>query len=308
MQNLFRLENVFHAMGKNNQMYISGSLSRFDKRIDFKLFGAKPQDIETLLNNTCIELIQFEKSRFNDMDQFVIRTYRVLSQEEITGNGLIPESSLTEEELDIKFNKIVNTLSQPYQDLVHKMKTRKGGIHFNLFKKLPAAKSMHHAYQRGLIEHSLAVTEFCINALELVKDVNRDVLVFSALFHDFGKVFEFNTNRYDLVENYSLEGNLISHLVSGPAYISEILNEVNLPKYEKTNILHCLLSHHGKLEWGSPVEPKTIEALILHTFDYFEATINKIVKGCKESTDTFIKLSGANTSSFINYHHIPEEK
>ncbi len=150
-------------------------------------------------------------------------------------------------------------------------------------KSLPAAKSIHHAYIGGLLEHTLSIVKAGLLMSMHYKDsVNRDVMLASCFLHDAGKIQELRFNK-NLTE-YSDEGRLLGHIVLGINCISKRMETIEgFPENLKIIILHSIASHHGELEFGSPKRPKTIEALILHFIDNMDARVNQF-EGLTEET------------------------
>lgn len=138
-----------------------------------------------------------------------------------------------------------------------------------IFCEHSAGKSMHHSYFGGLLEHTVSVVEICDFMCKRNKLIDRDILITCAILHDIGKIYELN----DFPENnYSDAGELIGHIVIGSDLISKKICEINtFPEDLRLKILHCILSHHGEYEFGSPKLPKTIEALVLHFADDLDA-------------------------------------
>ncbi|MDR2167646.1 MAG: HD domain-containing protein [Clostridiales bacterium] len=139
------------------------------------------------------------------------------------------------------------------------------------FLSRSAARSMHHSYMGGLCEHTLNVAQICDFLAPRYKFVNRDLLVTAALLHDIGKIYELS----EFPENdYTDCGRLLGHITMGVNLVTaEIAKIQGFPANLQNLLLHCLLSHHGKLEFGSPILPKTIEAFILSQADETDAHI-----------------------------------
>lgn len=154
------------------------------------------------------------------------------------------------------------------------------------FMTAPAAKSMHHSYLSGLIEHVLSI---CGLADKIVahygKGINRDLLVAGALLHDVGKIYELSFERS--IE-YTDEGRLLGHITIGVELIDRKMRELKSFPGELSMLLkHMILSHHGQLEFGSPKRPKTIEAIILSYLDDMDAKVSAVkslIEGDKEPT------------------------
>ena len=137
------------------------------------------------------------------------------------------------------------------------------------FCEAPAAKGMHHARLGGLLEHSV----WCLRiaqALAEVYPVDRDLLLFGAIFHDVGKVRELSWGAGSF--SYTKEGRLLGHVVLGERLVASYVAALpNFPEELHLRISHVLLSHQGETEYGSPERPKTLEALLVHLIDNLDA-------------------------------------
>jgi 3'-5' exoribonuclease len=137
----------------------------------------------------------------------------------------------------------------------------------------PAAQTVHHAYRSGLLEHILKLIE-TTSAMAEAYGARRDLLVAGVILHDIGKLRELS---YDAVTTYSVEGNLIGHITLGAHMLREAAAALpGFPPVLLTELEHLVLSHHGSKEFGSPVEPMTIEAFILAACDDLDARLHQI--------------------------------
>lgn len=142
-----------------------------------------------------------------------------------------------------------------------------------LFKKMPAAKSVHHAYLSGLLEHTLSIVKLAVLVGDFYGDaVNSEHLILGALFHDIGKIKELQAGTG---LEYTDSGKLLGHLVLGVELMNGYISGIEgFPEETKFLLNHLVLSHHGLLEFGSPKKPKTPEAFILHHLDDLDAKLN----------------------------------
>ena len=130
---------------------------------------------------------------------------------------------------------------------------------------------MHHAYIGGLLEHTLSVCRLCMVISELYPQVDREILLVGAIFHDLGKAWELNAG---IQRDYTDPGRLLGHILLGVEILEPFLVKTELPPGLKLHLKHLLISHHGEYAYGSPRRPKTVEALILHYADNLDAKVN----------------------------------
>ena len=158
-------------------------------------------------------------------------------------------------------------------------------------KKHSAARTLHHGYLGGLLEHTLSVTEICDFMSGRYKKVNRDILICTAMLHDIGKIYELSQFP---VNEYTDDGQLLGHIFIGAEMVHDAASKIEgFPKNLESLIKHSILAHHGEYEYGSPELPKTIEAFILHCADNMDAK----VKAFEEAVE-----SGSNQGNWIGYN------
>ncbi len=143
---------------------------------------------------------------------------------------------------------------------------------FEKFSIAPAGKSWHHSYIHGLLEHTLEIIKICDLMCDFHSEINRDLLICGAMLHDFGKVEELS---FETGFEYTDKGKLIGHIVISALLVDEKINEIkDFPDDLKNCLIHLILSHQGKLEYASPVVPKTLEAIALYQADELSAKVN----------------------------------
>jgi 3'-5' exoribonuclease len=140
------------------------------------------------------------------------------------------------------------------------------------FTSAPAGKYWHHSYLNGLLEHSLELIRICDLMCDIHPQINRDLIICGALLHDYGKIEELS---FDSSFDYTTKGKLIGHIVISAMMINEECKKIpDFPDELRDCLLHLILSHQGKLEFASPVIPKTIEAITLYQADELSAKVN----------------------------------
>ena len=137
------------------------------------------------------------------------------------------------------------------------------------FRKSSAAKTVHHSFIGGLLEHTLSVTKLCNFYCTAYPALNRDLLLTAAICHDIGKTKELSLYP---VNDYTDEGQFLGHIVMGTEMVGEKIRGIEgFPVILKQELQHCILAHHGELEYGSPKKPAIIEAVALNLADNTDA-------------------------------------
>jgi 3'-5' exoribonuclease len=157
----------------------------------------------------------------------------------------------------------------------------------------PGAKSIHHAYAGGLLEHTLAIMRICKALSQLYPQVDKEILLVAALFHDLGKAFELS---HGISREYTDAGRLLGHIQLGLETLEPFLRKTkDLPEALAMHLKHLIVAHHGELAFGSPCLPQTVEAFILHYADNLDAKVNT-VHGALTAPD------GEEVSGWSEYH------
>ena len=166
------------------------------------------------------------------------------------------------------------------------------------FKFHSAAKSVHHGFVGGLLEHTLSVTRNCSYFAEVYPMLNRDLIVSAAIFHDIGKLKELST----FPENdYTDAGQLLGHIMIGAEWVGEAIRQIDgFPVVLANELKHCILAHHGELEFGSPKKPALIEALALSFADNLDAKMETYRELLVNVADNNYEWQGFNR--FLAFH------
>ncbi|HXU44559.1 MAG TPA: HD domain-containing protein [Thermoanaerobaculia bacterium] len=147
-------------------------------------------------------------------------------------------------------------------------------VHGLALSEHPAAKGMHHAYRGGLLEHVVSMGELAVQVAGHYRELDLDLLLVGVLFHDLGKLQELGAMP---ANDYTLVGRLVGHVVLGRDLLRERCAAIpDFPDDLRLHLEHLVLSHQGKKEYASPVEPMTAEALALHFIDDLDSKINQL--------------------------------
>jgi 3'-5' exoribonuclease len=138
-------------------------------------------------------------------------------------------------------------------------------------RRSPAAKTVHHAYPGGLLEHTVSCLKLAHRVADHFPQVDRDLLVAGAFFHDLAKIRELSGDRST---EYTDEGRLVGHLVMTAQWVHDKARRVGASRELEQHVVHMVLAHHGKLEFGSPKVPMTLEAMLTHAIDEMDSRVN----------------------------------
>jgi 3'-5' exoribonuclease len=138
---------------------------------------------------------------------------------------------------------------------------------------------MHHAFIGGLLEHSLSMARLAQFLAGHYPYVNLDLLMSGVLLHDMGKTAEYTMEGAFAFSN---DGKLVGHIVRSIIMIEKAATEIDFPEEQLRQLLHLIASHHGTYEWGSPVTPKTIEAVLLHQIDLIDSRVQGFLDHVRE--------------------------
>jgi len=254
--------------GKN---YLALKLGDKTGKIDAKVWDIN-KDIHAFEKGDFIK-IDGMASLYNGEMQLKIGRIRKSLEGEYVKADYIPVGSKDIDEVFAELESYINSIESPHvKALLENVFIENKEIQM-AFKAHSAAKALHHSYSGGLAEHTLSVVQMADFMSGRYKFVNRDILVSCAMLHDLCKIYELS----EYPENdYTDEGNLLGHIVMGAELIEREAAKIEgFPEILKNLMKHCILSHHGKYEYGSPKLPMIIEAFILSCCDDMDAKVNQ---------------------------------
>ena len=215
--------------------------------------------------------------------QCSIKRARKVSAGEYDPKDYLPTSDYDVEEMYRELLAYVDSVKNPYLQQLLCAFFKNPTIE-EQFKFHSAAKSVHHGFVGGLLEHTVSVTRNCNYFAKAYPILNRDLLLTASMFHDIGKLKELST----FPENdYTDAGNLLGHIVIGSEWVGEEIKKIDgFPVLLANELKHCILAHHGELEFGSPKKPALIEAIALSFADNIGAkmeTVKEMLNGVPEN-------------------------
>lgn len=236
--------------------------------IDSKIWEPNSPGIRNFEANDFV-MVKGQVTSFNRAMQFKIESARKAEPGEYVESDYMPVSRFDIKLLTEELYSLIDSIKNKYINKLLTMIFKDDQEFIERFKTATAAKSVHHGFVGGLLEHTVSVARLCTKLCENYDYVNYDILVSGALLHDIGKVREISAFPQN---DYTDEGNMIGHLVIGYGMVREKIACIQgFPHSLSNQIEHLILSHHGELEYGSPKKPATIEALALAAADNLDA-------------------------------------
>lgn len=256
------------AVTKNGKNYLSLTLQDKTGVIDAKVWDPSSPGIAEFDAMDYIEVMG-DVSMFNGSLQMSVKRVRLCREGEYNPSDFLPTSSRDIEEMYQELLKLINRTQNEYLKSLLESFFVKDESFVKAFKFSSAAKSVHHGFVGGLLEHTLSVATLCEYFSKQYPILKRDLLVTAAICHDIGKVRELDAFP---INDYSDEGNLLGHIVMGSEMVGDHIREIpGFPKVLGSELKHCILAHHGELEYGSPKKPALVEALALNFADNIDA-------------------------------------
>ena len=220
---------------------------------------------------------------FQNSNQLNIKRIRKADEGEFAPGDYLPVSS---KNIGLMFEELlgfIRTVKNPYLRKLSESFFVEDTAFAKAFQFHSAAKSVHHGFVGGLLEHTLSVVKLCDYYAGYYPFINRDLLITAAMFHDIGKTRELST----FPENdYTDDGQLLGHIIIGTEMLGERIRTIEgFPEKTASELKHCILAHHGELEYGSPKKPALIEALALNFADNTDAKMETMIEVLKGAGD-----------------------
>lgn len=211
-----------------------------------------------------------EVSEYRGTPQISVSQIRLATeQDRYDVSSLVPVAPIdVDKELE-RIKALVATMDDRYYRSICEEMIRR---HEEEFKKIPAAKSVHHSFLSGLLMHTgnmLRLADFLAGIYPDV--IDRNLLLAGTLLHDFSKTVEFTFSQLGLVTNYSVKGQLLGHLVMGAQEVAQVAADLGIPEEKSILLQHLILSHHGEPEFGAAVKPICAESELLSYIDLIDS-------------------------------------
>jgi len=280
-RDVYLCKSVQSLVAKTGKNYLSIALQDKTGVLDAKVWDVTSGGIEDFEALDYI-YVEGEVTVFQGTMQLKCRRIRKCREGEYDPSDYLPFSRFDIETMYKKLCEYIGMVKEPHlRKLLDGLFVEDEDFK-KAFKKHSAAKSVHHGFVGGLLEHTLSVTSLCVKFADQYSYLNRDLLIAAALCHDIGKTRELSEMP---ANDYTDDGNLLGHIVIGYEMIGERIAEIEgFPHALGSMLRHCILAHHGEYEYGSPKKPALAEAIALHFADNLDAKM-ETMRELLESAD-----------------------
>lgn len=267
---------------KNGRPYMSLTLSDVSGSINGRVWDNVEGLVDQFQQGDFVQ-VKGHVQIFQNKPQIIVHTVEVAEESTFQLKDFLASSVRAPEDMYSDLLEKVETVKNDHLRQLMLAVLKDPEIRPNLLKS-PAAKSIHHAYVGGLLEHILSICGIMEFLADHYSFLNRDFLLFGAIFHDIGKVFELAVVQGI---QYTNKGRLVGHMAIACELIDEKAHQIlGFPKDLKDLCKHIVLSHHGKLEYGSPKRPKFLEAMVVALVDELDSKIDTMKRVLESEVST----------------------
>jgi 3'-5' exoribonuclease len=285
----YLLNRVEMKKARTGKDYLHLEISDPSGALSGNKFDAGPDELKALQGLEVVEATG-EVQSFNDR-----RSARFLDVRPASGpfniREFLPRTAKDVRALYARLGELLASIRSPHVRALTQGFLEEPGFRAR-FLETPAAVTNHHAYLGGLLEHIVSLAESCLRTCDAYPSLDRDLMIAGAFLHDIGKVDELSVERG---LDYTDRGRLHGHIVTGVLWVEERARRIDgFPPATLDHLKHLILAHHGELEWGSPVQPLTAEAIALHTLDNLDAKLwafERAVSDARENGSSWTEWS-----------------
>lgn len=283
IQGVYLCKSKLSTETKNGKPYDSLILQDKTGTLDTKVWEPYSPGIGEYAAGDYIEVVG-EVITFNGGKQAKLTRIRKCQEDEYDPADYLPCTDKNIGEMYEQVLSYINSMQNEYLKKLLQSFFVEDEKFIKAFKNSSAAKMVHHGFIGGLLEHTLSVTNLCNYFAGAYPLIKRDLLLTAALCHDIGKIREISAFPQN---DYTDEGQLLGHIVVGVEMVSEKIRLIEgFPEKLANELKHCIISHHGELEYGSPKKPALIEAVALNFADNTDAKLETITEVLKNAETT----------------------
>jgi len=217
--------------------------------------------------------VRGQATLFQGKVQIRVQDVTRVDEKNVAAEDFLPKSALDPDVMFEEIQAILGSINDPHLRALAEGFFADREL-MELLKRAPGAKTIHHPYLSGLLEHTLSLLKLILKVVENYRGIDIDLLLMGGFLHDIGKVYEFS---FDRAVDYTDAGQLLGHLVMEVEMVNDKIAAIaDFPEDLALRIKHMLVSHHGAYEFGSPKLPQTLEAVVLHALDDLDGKIQAI--------------------------------
>ena len=263
---IFMIKQATEAVSNSGTHYLSLTLQDTSGSIDAKKWAIEDGDV-TLCTPGSLIRINGMASVYRGHPQLKINDLEPVELSEVDISKYVPMAPTPIEEMKKTLDSYIELIEdKELHDLTKKVISDR----YEKYTTYPAAVTVHHAFVGGLMYHSLSICSMALKTVEQYPELSRDYLVAGSLLHDIGKTVELSGAT---ATSYTEEGNLLGHISLGAMIVYSTGKELHVQDEKLTVLTHMILAHHGEYDFGSPKEPMTAEAFVLHELDELDAKL-----------------------------------
>lgn len=291
VQSIFLVKYSSLQTGKTGKAYLNLVLMDKTGELEARVWDDVPQ-VASMAVRDAFVWVEGACQNFQGRKQIVVKKLQGLREDQVKIKDYLKVGEFDSEEQYKELVEFVHSMKDPYYKALAESILIDDEEIVSLMKKAPAAKTIHHAYRGGLLEHVVAITKTLDFLSQLYSPfVDRDLLFLGGFLHDLAKIWELSFERST---DYTDAGRLLGHLVMGIELVEKKVIALEatpgklsgkFPEEKKLLVKHMIASHHGSYEFGSPKEPQCLEAFIVHAIDDLDSKINSIRKFIEADTN-----------------------
>ncbi|MGD0738811.1 MAG: HD domain-containing protein [Terracidiphilus sp.] len=265
---------------KQNKPYLNLTLGDKSGPIEARVWELSDPRIAKDFDRGDMVKVRGSISRYDDRAQMKVDQLRKAQAGEADKMDMLPATTRDVGELWVQLEATVESIGNP--DLKRLLQTLLADATLaQAYREAPAARGLHHAWLGGLLEHVVSLLGLADRVAEHYPLLDRDLLVTGVILHDIGKIREL---EWETGFDYTVEGVLLGHIQMGVSLVEKTIDRLpGFPDRLRTLVLHMILSHHGKLEFGSPKLPMIPEALVLNFVDDLDAKMTAVAQEFEKS-------------------------
>lgn len=272
VQTVFLVKEKNTGKDRNGKSFMSLALTDSTGSLNARMFEKVDEVADAFESGDVVWLKGFVQL-FQNRRQLIVHEVRRATDAEYKMTDLVADLGGDPRKHHADLLAIVATLENAYLRQLLQATLNDGQV-LEVLLRAPAAKTIHHAYRGGLIEHITSITQVMESVAKHYPFLDRSLLVFGAIYHDIGKIFELDSSEGI---HYTQSGRLVGHMVLATEMIDRFANTVaDFPVDLRDVCKHIVLSHHGKLEYGSPKLPMLPEAVIVAMIDDLDSKMNTL--------------------------------